>query len=113
MRLPRYSVRILPVTAAIIAAVLGAWSFQRLSQQRSAVAAMQRKAEREIAEPSDSLAKRVSLAQEKPSPPRKVGDRLPPEKPRRKLRRRRSLTGGWLNWMPSSRNSRARSKRQE
>jgi hypothetical protein len=60
MRLPRYSVRTLLVTTAIIAAVLGAWSFQRLSQQHSAVAAMHRKAQREVAEQRDILAKGVS-----------------------------------------------------
>ena len=60
MGLPRYSVRTLLVTTAIIAAVLGAWSFQRLSQQHSAVAAMHRKAQREVAEQRDILAKGVS-----------------------------------------------------
>jgi hypothetical protein len=48
------------VTTAIIAAVLGAWSFQRLSQQHSAVAAMHRKAQREVAQQRDILAKGVS-----------------------------------------------------
>ena len=60
MRLPRYSVRTLLVTIAIIAAVLGAWSFQRLSQQHSAVAAMHRKAQREVAEQRAILIKGVS-----------------------------------------------------
>jgi hypothetical protein len=60
MRLPRYSLRTLLVTTAIIAAVLGAWSLRRMSQRHSAVAAMHRKAQREVAEQRDILAKGVS-----------------------------------------------------
>jgi hypothetical protein len=59
MRLPRYHLRTLLVTTAVIAAVFGARSFQRLSQQHSAVAAMHRKAQRQVAEQRDILAKGV------------------------------------------------------
>ena len=60
MRLPRYSLRTLLVTTAIIAAVLAAWSFQRLSRQHAALAAMHRKAQKEVAAQRDILAKGVS-----------------------------------------------------
>jgi len=60
MRLPRFSLRTLLVAIAIIAALLGARSFRRLSRQHSAVAAMHRKAQREVAEQRDILAKAVS-----------------------------------------------------
>ena len=60
MRLRRYSLRTLLVTIAIIAAVLGARSYKRLSRQHSAVAAMHRKAQREVAEQRDILAKGAS-----------------------------------------------------
>jgi hypothetical protein len=68
MRLPRYSVLTLLVTIAIISAVFGAWSFQRLSRQHSAVAVMHRKAERQVAEQRDILAKGVG---------RQAGSQLP------------------------------------
>ena len=60
MRLPRYSVRTLLLTTAITAALLGVWSFQRLSQQHFAVAAMHRKAQSEVAAQRDILAKGVA-----------------------------------------------------
>jgi hypothetical protein len=59
MRLPRYRLRTLLVAIAAIATVLGARSFQQLSRQHSAVAAMHRKAQRQVAEQRDILAKGV------------------------------------------------------
>ena len=60
MRLPRYSLRTLLAITAIIAAVLGAWRFQRLSRQHAAVAAMHRTAAWEVAQQRAILAKEVS-----------------------------------------------------
>jgi hypothetical protein len=60
MRLPRFHLRTLLVAIAAIAAVLGARSFQRVSRQYSAVAAMHREAHRQVAEQRDILAKGVS-----------------------------------------------------
>jgi hypothetical protein len=60
MRLPRYSLQTLLAITAIIAAVLGAWRFQRLSRQHAAVAAMHRKAQWEVSQQRDILAKGVS-----------------------------------------------------
>jgi hypothetical protein len=53
-------VRTLLVTIAVIAVVFAAWSFRRLSQQHAAVAARHRKAQWEVSQQRDILAKGVS-----------------------------------------------------